>query len=231
VPPVGFFASANSAYTSATGAVTFLTPPAVRENDVLIAILAVPTGALVLAAGWTQIMSTAATNATLYLARRIATSDEPAAHVFSCSTGMATQPLGILVLERGLDPAAAIVTSATLDVAASTAFSAASVTLTTYSDLGVLVYYSNDVAGTMTFAMPANATQRAIVHGSSGGCTLVVADYLSGATGATGAKTATAAAISSGLASNIALKALPTLPAGALIPDIAGALGLPTVGV
>lgn len=231
MPPVGFFAAATSSYTSASGAVSFFTPPATRENDVLLALIAVPSGGLVLPSGWTQLASIVGTDATLFVCRRIAVLDEPATHVFTCSTGLTNQPLGAVVLWRGLDPAAAIVASAIASVHPGTAYNAPAITLVTYSDLGVLVYYEQDGAGTATFTMPGGATQRAIVHGSSGGGTFVLADYLQEATGTTGSKNSTASVSANGIAVNLACKALPTMPAPALVPDIPGTIGLPTVGV
>lgn len=231
MPPVGFWAAATSSYASATGAITFLTPAAVRENDVLYAFIAQPTGTPVAPTGWT-LVQTFFTTPNVYAFRRIAIADEPAAHVFTTTVALTPQPIGILALYRGVAPTGAFVTPGfTVINPTSTAYVAPSINLTTYSDLGVLLYYALDAAGTDSFTMPGGVTQRAIVHGSSGGETLVLADYLAGATGATGTKTATAATTSVGLAVNIGIKANPTLPAGALVPDVPGAIGLPMVGV
>lgn len=238
MPPVGFFQAANSKYAS--GSLTFLTPSDTESGDVLYAFIVQPGsgGTFALAPGWTlvdQINEASGFASVIYVCRHVAPDTEPASHVFQISSS-SLPPLGLLLLYRGFDSAASLVDAQVNAFSgSSTSFVAPSATTTTYSDLGVLLYYANDVAGTTTFTMPSGTTQRAIVEGISGdggagGGSLAAADYATAA-GATGTKTATASVAGIGIAANFAIKAVPTVGAPYVIPDVPGAIGLPTVGV
>lgn len=233
MPPVGFFGATTSAYTSASGLITVAVPSLAEAGDVLLVAIVTPSGGGSIQApiGW-ALIAFGSTGTTLQLLfRHVVTDEEPAAWTFPGAPSLSPQPLAVLLLYRGLDPSASIVATAGTNISvASTSFGAPAVTLAHYSDLGLLLYASNDTAGTETFTMPSGATQRAIVHGSSGG-TLCVADYEQDTTGTTGTKTATASSAQTGTATNIALQAAATIGAPFVIPDVPGAIGLPTVGV
>jgi hypothetical protein len=232
MPPVGFFAAATSTFTSATGALTVLVPSSTRPNDVLLAIVVVPNASTLAApAGWSELVALAGsiTN-TMHVFRRVATVDEPSQHVFQCSIAATPDPLAVLLLYRGLDTAAPLVASARAEVAvAGTAFAAPSVTLVNYSDLTLLAYYgTHNPPGTFTPA--AGTTQRAYIAASAQG-SLMIADFLQEAVGATPTETATESVASTGFAATIAVQALPTLTAPSVVPDVPGAIGFVTVGV
>jgi hypothetical protein len=235
MPPVGYFASATSTYDVMAGTCTLLTPSAVRTNDVLLALLAAPTTSTITPpAGWVEIASVPASGpvpVSMTLYRRIAAAAEPAQHVFAGTPGVTPHVLGILLLYRGLDRGAAIVDNQSIDVnPGNTAYPAPSITLQTYSDLALFVYF-NQAATPPDWTPAAGTTARATNKASSGTGSLFVADQLVEAVGPTGTRTATASQSGIGHAAAFALKAEPTLPAPSIVPDVAGAIGLPTVGV
>jgi hypothetical protein len=234
MPPVGFFASSTSTYDSVAGTCTLLTPSAVRANDVLLTVLAAPLSEVVQPpAGWSMIaaMTTGVLPVLVALYRRLATDDEPAQHVFVGTPAGTPHMLGILLLYRGLDRGADVVDHQSIEInPAGTSYPAPSLTLQTYSDLALFAYYSS--AGTPPDWTPAAGTMaRATKKASSSYGSLFVADQLVEAIGSTGTRTAIASQIGSGYAGSFALKAEPTLPAPSIVPDVAGAIGLPTVGV
>lgn len=237
MPPVGFWASSSSSYDSVGGTATFLTPAAARENDVLIVVLASPSSSSFgMPDGWVQLatFSNGTVGLQINMARRVVTSTEPAQHAFTVGAALNPDALGLMLLYRGTNPLAGIVDGIAAAVTpAATAFVAPSVTLTTYSDLVLLAYYAKDAAGTATFVLPAGTTQRGpLQHGGGGhGGTLIVAELLKEATGATGTQTATCNANQVGLASSYAIQAAATLPAAAAVPDVPGAIGLPKDGI
>jgi len=237
MPPVGFWAEVTSSYDSASGALTFLTPSAVRANDVLLAALVVANtaGAPTPPDGW-SLLSTLAGGAgvafTTYLYRRIASDEEPAQHVFGCGIATSPDPLGVFLLYRGLDAGAAVVDAQIATTNPGSAnHAAASVTLVHYSDLVLLVYFdTTSPSSTMTPA--AGTTQRAYLAGGDGnGAAIMVADVLPQAVGATGTKTAVASTAGLATGAAFALQAVPTLSAPSVVPDIQGAIGFVTVGV
>lgn len=237
MPPVGFWASSTGVYAGST--VTFLVPTAAREQDVLLVAFVVLSGSpFVPPAGWDILSSDAIAGGvgmTLYLCRHAVVANDPAQVAFTVTTPLSPQPLALMLLYRSLDLAAPIVAHGLAGIlSAGTAFGAPSITLVTYSDLDLLVYYARDAAGTATFTMPAGATQRGpTLHGpgASQGGSLAVGEFLQEAVGATGTKTATCSTAQIGLAAQLGMKTLPTLVAPSVVPDVAGAIGLPTVGV
>jgi len=238
MPPVGFFASSVGTYSSANGTEIFLTPAAARPNDVLLAAIVAPSSSpMVAPSGWSLMASDAAgapVSMTTYLFRRTVAQTEPAQHSFGVGLGLGPQPVGLLMAWHSVDNGAAIVAHGLALVSpTSTAFPAPSIVLAHYSDLTLLVYYAESGAGlTPTFVLPAGATQLgATVYAASGGGTLVVAQYLKEAVGATGALSATCSATNTGLAAQYGVQAYPTLLAPSVIPDIPGAIGFPTIGV
>lgn len=237
MPPVGFWASSSGVYAGAN--LTFLVPTAAREQDVLLIAFVVPSSSNPVApAGWDLLAADAVGGSVLmatYLFRHAVVAGDPAQVVINVGASLSPQPLGMMLLYRSIDLAAAIVDhNKALIGSAATAFPAPSLTLVTYSDLDVLMYYAKDAAGTATFTMPAGANQRGpTLHGpgGSGGGSLAVADILKEAVGATGTEQATCSTAQTGMASAYAVKALPTLVAPSVVPDIQGAIGLPAVGV
>ena len=232
MPPVGFFAAQPSTFASSSGQLTLLVPSATRPLDVLLALVVVPNASSLAApAGWTELASLAGSvTYTLHVFRRVAAYDEPAQHVFQCSVGASPDPVALLLLYRGLDASAALIATARTEVSSSgTAFPAPSVTLVNYSDLVLLAYYgTKNPPGTFTPA--AGTTQRGYVAGSAQG-SLMVADYLQEAIGATPTESATESGASTGFAATIAVQATPVQVAPSIVPDVPGAIGFVTVGV
>jgi len=239
MPPVGFFGSSTGVYSSAGGTEIFLVPQSSRENDVLLAIVVQPSASPITApAGWTLLASDALgapISQTCYLFRRLVAAAEPAQHVFAVGMALAPQPVGLLLQYRSVDNTAAIVAHGlTAITPTSVNFAAPSIVLAHYSDLVLLVYFALSAGGlTPTFTLPAGTTQRGpTVYGGGGaGGTLAIAEYLKEAIGATGALQAVCTATNTGLAAQYGVQASPTLLAPSIVPDVAGAIGLPSIGV
>lgn len=236
MPPVGFFASAVGAYSSANGTEIFLTPAAARPNDVLLALIAAPTSSpMVAPSGWALLASDASgapVSFTTYLFRRTVCDTEPAQHSFGVGTALNPQPIGELLLYRSVDQAAPIIAHGLALVSpTATAFPAPSIVLTHYSDLTLLAFYAAS-SGTPTFTLPAGTTQLGpTMYAASGNGCLVVAQYLKEAVGGTGTLSATCSTTETGLAAAYGVQAYPTQLAPSILPDVAGAIGLPTIGV
>ena len=114
MPPAGFFAASTSTFVSGTGALTLLVPSSTRPLDVLYAIIVAPNASPVATpSGWSLLATLAGSvTYTAYVYRRAAAVDEPAQHVFACSIGASPDPVGALLLYRGLDASAALIATA-----------------------------------------------------------------------------------------------------------------------
>ena len=233
MPPVGFWGS--STMSLAGGTVSFFTPAAALENDTLIAIIVAP-ALPTTPSGWELIDSFGAgapVSMTLAVFRRRVVIGEPAVHAFVGVAG-APDAVGLCLLYRGMQSTAALVGAAHTLVASSTTHTAPAVTLTTYSDADLLVFYARDAGGAAAATVPAVARQRgSTVHGAAGngGGSLAVAEYLPELAGATDPLSCTWSVAAAGIAAQVALAADPTISAPVLVADVPGAIGLPKVGV
>lgn len=230
MPPAQFIAKVAGSWTAATDLVTFATPTIARPGDQLLAVIACDTlvDDLVEGQDWETIGILTAGTARALVVRHICAGDEPA----SLSLQLDSVPswsLSVLLVYRDLDDTAALVGNTASLITTSTNFQCPSQTLTTYSDLylGIVIVTSAAVSVTE----PAGTTERH--DGTAGGVSkeLEIFELLTEVTGATGSKTATTVAPQTGMAASIALKAKPTLRPAAIVPDVAGAIGLVTVGV
>jgi hypothetical protein len=236
MPPIGLWGSSNGVYPG-TG-VTFPVPTTARPLDVLLVVLVVPTGsALVLPAGWASMASDdagAPVNETVHLLRHVVADGDPAQVVFTVSAALSPQPLGLMLAYRSLDASRGVLDRDVEPISpASTTFAIGTV-FSSFSDLWLLIFYAKDPAGTATFTLPAGIVPRGAalqVLGGSGGGALAVAEFLQAPSGQTGAKTATCSSSQTGIAVGYLLAATATPQAQVLVPDIAGAIGLPQVGV
>ena len=235
MPPVGFWGS--STMSLGGGVLSFFTPAAALENDTLIAIIvapAVPTTP----DGWELSDSFAAgapVSMALAVFRRRVAIGEPAVHAFSglLYPGL-PDAIGMCLLYRGMQAEAALVGAEHALVASSTTHTAPAVTLTTYSDADLLVFYARDAGGAAAATVPAVARQRgSTVHGAAGngGGSLAVAEYLPEFAGATDPLSCTWSVAAAGIAAQVALAADPMISAPVLVADVPGAIGLPKVGV
>lgn len=230
MPPVVFVDKV--AGTVNAGVVSFAPPVLTKPGDTLLAVVLLdpanadfdPTSAV--SAAWENLATHQGANAAVFVARRIAAADD-GAEVELELTGPGLWVLAVLLVYRGLDPAAPLVASSASDVNASTNFVCPSRALTTYSDLYLGIAGVSSAA--VAVAPPAGTTER--YDAGAGGRELEVFDFLAEATGATGTKTATTGANQSGIAASYALAALPVQTAQGVAFDPAGAVGLPVRGV
>lgn len=234
MPPVAFFAAAAATY--ATGNLTFLTPADVRRDDVLIVAVAGPSALTTSApAGWELLgtINAGAPAARSALYRRVAVDAEPAQHVFAVGA-VSPNPVGLLLLYRGLQPSAALAASAQQAVASvTTTHAAPAAVLVNYSDLVCVLQYAIDGAGTATLTAPAGTTKRAETHGASGagGGSLAVCDVLPEAPGGYAVAAGTWSAAATGIAATYTLAAAATPVAPVVAVIVPGSIGLPAVGV
>lgn len=237
MPPIGFVAitAASCVIAGARSTATVATPALVAPGDTLLFLVAsnnISTGALdpaLLPAGWSLAAVLTGTSTMLTVARRTATSAEPATHVMT-ALGNPTIAAA-LIAYRGADTGAAIATPALNNITTSTAFACPSQTNTTYSDLYIGVAFA---ISTPVFIAPANTNDRlntTIVFNGTTSVKLDVFDLLTEQVTTSGNKTVSASVTSSGLAASMRIiaGAAPTLPVVAA--DVQGAIGFVNIGV
>jgi hypothetical protein len=238
MPPATFIAATGATFpVSGTTGISVLVPSTTKPGDTLLVIVpatSVAAGdvdAAHLPSGWSLFgRFVSAGSKVINVVRRIATDAEPASHLIP-TIGVASNVGGVLLVYRGLDPNAAIVAGAISDITNSLGFTCPSLVLTSYSDLYLGVAF---VATNITpFTPPAGTTARFDAGQAPPGFTdeLGVFELLREATGATGTQVATIGSNETGLAAAIAIKAIAPLVPPSITPDVAGAIGLVTVGV
>lgn len=233
MPPANPIAEATGAtFGGVANHQQFPTPSAARVGDTYLAFIVQAPGTSHVDAtnpanaGWTELAELELTNATVIIARRPVADGDPAAlDIFVTNAG--GWILSALLVYRQLDNAAAVVGASGSNIAATTNFTCPAQTLTHYSDLyiGIVGITSAGVAVT-----PPAGTSEKHEH-TLAARELELFVFHAEATGSTGAKTATTAANQSGVAASIALAAVPVVVAPSMIADVAGAIGLPAVGV
>jgi hypothetical protein len=195
-----FVGASTATFVSTTGTVT--TPSGVAAGDTMLIAVA---GAIVTTVpdGWYSVLTLTSTNAVpCTILRRTADGAESSTYdvVAGGTCSMA------LFVYRNLDTIADIVDSSIADVTASRSFACPALTLDAVTDVYVGIVASTD--GDTTFSPPFATTERIDV--TQGARRIATFDVQPGALGDTGAKTALAATVHTGIAASIALAVNPS---------------------
>lgn len=235
MPPVVFIGSTQA--VPVADVLTFTNLPArAQPGDLLVAIVAAQDtvwSVVPVNGTWGTFFPTADAGSTFFFMRREMVAGDGPSFSFNLrdvvNAPVSGWAIGTLMVYRGVTSTA--VSTAGQSVVASTSYPCPTLTATTYSDIYIGMCLSR-LAGS-TFTPPAGCTERVDYAQLTGGVTrsLSVFDTLPEATGATGAKTATASASSTGLAASVLLAAKPVMNAAALRADAAGAIGFTSIGV
>jgi hypothetical protein len=199
-----FLVSLRPSGTSGSNAsVAVNRPTGVVENDVLVATVVFAGGSLTAPAGWTQVLSQAATGGTLEVWRKTAGASEPANFTWALDS---TDALSVAcVAYSGVDTTTTIGASASQANSSSTSMVAPTVTPATPADM---LIFCGGVAGNIRATAPDGMGEEA--DAGATGVGVYVADQLLTSGDATGAKTATLASSAANAGALVTLRSIYT---------------------
>jgi Family of unknown function (DUF6701) len=188
------------ALNPAGNSLTIAVPAGTSNNDVMIAAIAVRPSTITIGApsGWTFLLRTdqaAGNSNSQSIYYRVATASEPASYTWTFSGGTHTGAVGGILSYSGVDTTSPIDVSGGNTTASSTSHTANSVTTTVAN---AMLISTHSYSSAQNWTPPAGMTERVDVFStvapSGGGIAMEMNDELLTAVGATGSRTAVAAA-------------------------------------